>query len=286
MGKVYDCSILDAEFKYKDDSRIIDTSMLKTDKTKTIDINSGIKLPADDRTEKLTRTPLETIKRYNTWYFIDEKTYYLKKRVNNFAILNELIGEELAILMGIPTIHYSLATDDDDIIGVFSENFLDGTYNYHKGIHASKNTLLEIRKILTDKSYECDESLRRNYTAMLIKHFYTSLNDRSENTYYGISDGKLVFTPTFDYESSFIKLDEETYIDPLINYSFNPESSAYIKENNEYFEEYLNMILNYSITSILSRIEEKHGINIPTDFVSYYENFDKKKKEFMKTLGL
>ena len=188
--------------------------------------------------------------------------------------------------MGIPTIHYALASNDNNIIGILSENFLDGTYTHQQGLFASRKILREMRKMLTDKNFECDESLRRKYTAMLIKHFYSSLTDRNANTYYGICNGKLVFTPTFDYEASFINPFGETYIDPLINYSFNPESSEFIKENNEYFEEYLEMIKNCDIINILSRVEENHGIRIPNDFVDHYVSFEKNKKEFMKTLGL
>lgn len=286
IGKVYDCDIFDAACRHKDDARIKNTEILKTNKTKTIDINSGVKLPADEETATVTRTPLEMIETHDSWYFLNGKFYYLKDRVNNLAILNELIGEELAEYMHIPTIHYALATKDDKIIGVLSENFLDGTYSHHQGLFANRKILRAIRKILTNKNFECDESLRRKYTAMLVKNFYSSLGDRNENTYYGISNGKLVFTPTFDYESSFIMPFEETYFDPLINYSFNPESSEFIKDNNEYFEEYLEMIKKCNIINILSRVEENHGIRIPNDFVDHYVDFDTKRKEFMKTLGL
>lgn len=286
IGKVYDCNILEAACKHRDDARIINTEIFKTDETKTIDINSGIKLPADEETAAVTRTPLEMIKTHDSWYFLNGKFYYLKDRLNNFAILNELIGEELAEYMGIPTVHYALASNEGNIIGILSENFLDGTYTHQQGLFASRKILREMRKMLTDKNFECDESLRRKYTAMLIKHFYSSLADRNANTYYGICNGKLVFTPTFDYESSFINPFGETYIDPLINYSFNPESSEFIKENNEYFEEYLEMIKNCNIINILSKVEENHGIRIPNDFVDHYVSFEKNKKEFMKTLGL
>lgn len=66
IGKVYDCNILEAVLKHRDDARIINTEIFKTDETKTIDINSGIKLPADEKTAAVTRTPLEMIKTHDS----------------------------------------------------------------------------------------------------------------------------------------------------------------------------------------------------------------------------
>ena len=286
MNKVHKCSIPEAELNYKNDIRIVDTSLLKTDHLKSISVSDGIKLPVDQETAELVKIKLDDLEEYGYWYYINGRTYFLKERKSNFAILNELLGQELAEYMSIPTIKYNIAVDKDEIIGLFSENFLDGTFEHRKGMYASKQILKEIRNILTNPDYECDELLRRRYTSSLVKSFYTAIGDRYKNSYYGIKDGKLVFTPTFDYESSFINPFGETYIDPLINYSFNPESSEFIKENNEYFEEYLEMIKNCNIINILSKVEENHGIRIPNDFVDHYVSFEKNKKEFMKTLGL
>lgn len=286
MNKVHKCSIPEAELNYKNDIRIVDTSLLKTDHLKSISVSDGIKLPVDQETAELVKIKLDDLEEYGYWYYINGRTYFLKERKSNFAILNELLGQELAEYMSIPTIKYNIAVDKDEIIGLFSENFLDGTFEHRKGKYASKQILKEIRNILTNPDYECDELLRRRYTSALVKSFYTAIGDRYKNSYYGIKDGKLVFTPTFDYESSFINSQSYFTGNPLFDCVFSKESVEFFKKNNPYFLEYMEMIKNSNMLSSLGNIEEKHGIVVPNCYIEYYVDFEAKRKEFIKTFGL
>ena len=286
MKREYNCSLVDAELNYLDDTRIIDTSLLKTDNTKSIDINSGIKLPIDEETAELVKIDIKDLEKYDSWYFIDGRVFFLKERKSNLSILNELLGQELAEYMHIPTIKYNIATEKSSIIGLFSENFLDGTFEHKKGIYASKSILKEIRNILTDPNYQCDELLRKRYTALLVKNLYTAIGDRTNNSYYGIKNGKLIFTPTFDYESAFINPTFAFSGDPLFDYTYTQEAMEYLKNNNQYFMEYIEMIKNNSMLSSLGNIEEKYGIVVPNCYIEHYVDFDTKRKEFIKTLGL
>lgn len=286
MGQTYDCTIPRADFEGLDDDRLINTELLRTDNLRYIDINSGIKLPCNEDLVGLTHTPMEELSQYNSWYLINNLPYYYKNKKSNFVILNELLGEELSKYMQLPTIEYSIVVENDEISGLISQNFLDGTYKHYESRNAPRSIKRLVRDILTDSELDCDQNLKRQLTALLIRNFYSCLKDRNKNSCYGMKDDNLIVTPLFDYESSFVHNDDNVYIDPLISYSFDPYAIKYIDQNNPYFKEYLEMIEEYNILISLKKIEQYHGIKVPQCYIEYYTDFDKTRKAFMKELGL
>lgn len=263
-----------------------DPSYLVTDNLKSIDLFECSKLLANEENAKLVHTTLDNMKEYNSWYLYQDNTYYLKHRPSNIVILNELIGEELSKYMHLPTIEYSVVTSTDEIIGLMSKNFLDGTYEHLQSINASKKMMNDARMMIMAPNFKCDEVVREQITSLIIRNFYASLNDRMKNAHIGIKDGKMIISPLFDYESSFLDADTFLYNDPLFGFSFNEESIKYIKENNKYFNEYLERIYDYSILVSLENIKNKHGINIPDSFITYYTDYERKRKANIKKLGL
>lgn len=286
MGNVYSCGIAEADFEYQDDSRIVDTSLIKSDLMDKVEINTDDKIEASEENAKLIGIDLLEMKKHDSWYKIDDKFFYFKNRKNNLAILNELICVELSKYLNIPTIEYKIATEQGEIVGLASVNFLNKDYEYTKCIHAPKSLIQDVRKMLTDRTFECDENLRKQITALVIRNMYSSLIDRRENAYYATSGEKLIIPPSHDYESAFRRIDIDSSTDPLFSYSFNPDSVAVLKENNPYFSEYMEAIKEYNMLKAMASIEEKIGVFFPNQYVEYYVNYDTNKKEFMKTLGL
>lgn len=285
MEKLYDCSLADAAIMHSDDSRIADTSLISKDLINKVEIKDEDKIYAKDASANTIGISLEDMKKHDSWYMVDGKQCYFKYKPNNMAILNELLCVELSKYLGVPTIEYKLATKQNNIVGLISENFLTHDYDCIKSIYAPRNLIRMIRKILTDYKFECDPITRKQITALILRNFYASLFDRIENSYYGIKNSKIIVPPTHDFESAFLDFTIDGSVDPLFSYTFTPESVKLLMDNNPYFADYVNALKEYNMLVAMSSVEEKYGVVFPNEFVEHYCNYDENKKEFMKTLG-
>lgn len=261
--------------------------ILRSGYTNYKDLKNASFLIANEELSALTMTPLDTLKRYNNWYFYEGDYYYLKELGSIIGLINELLGQYLSEYMELPTIEYHVVQRDDKIVGLFSRNFKSSSYDYSLGMYASKNLVSDIRKILTDKDYECNEDIRKQVTSYVVRNYYSALKDRLMNSMYAHnSKEKFIMAPLHDYESSFMDSEMMTYIDPLINYCFNYESCESLRHNNKYYAESLEKIYGFDILSALKVISDKYSIVIPSKVKDYYESFDKERKNFMKHMGV
>lgn len=285
IQKIYDCTILEADFEYQDDSRIVDTSLISREMMNKIEIVEENKIEATKENASKIGIDFEEMKKHDSWYMVNGKPCYFKDRPNNLAILNELLCVELSKYLSVPTIEYKLATKQNKVVGLISENFLVPEYEYTKSIYAPKSVLQMVRRVLTDSSFECDDVLRKQVMGLVIRNFYASLIDRRENSYYATDNDKIIIPPTHDFESAFRRVDIDSSMDPLFGYNFNPESIDVLKANNKYFLEYVDALKEYNMLVAMTSVEDKHGVIFPNEFVEHYCNYDANKKEFMKTLG-
>lgn len=261
--------------------------ILRSGYTNYKDLKNASFLIANEELSALTMTPLDTLKRYNNWYFFEGDYYYLKELGSIIGFINELLGQYLSEYMDLPTIEYHVVQKDGKIVGLFSRNFKSSLYDYSLGMYAPKNLVSDIRKIITGNDYECNEETCKQLTAYLIRNYYSSLKDRLMNSMYAYnSKERFIMAPLYDYESSFMDPQMMTYLDPLINYCFNYESCETLRNNNKYYAESLEKIYGFDILSALKIISDKYSIVIPSEVKDYYKNFDIERKSFMKYMGV
>lgn len=106
----------------------MESRILLTSDTKYINIDDMQKITLDDLPFCM---PLVSLGRSGDWYVNDNcVAYYLKRRGYLAIILNELIGEYLSKYMGLETVEYDLAYEDDNIVGLFSKNFRKPKVDY------------------------------------------------------------------------------------------------------------------------------------------------------------
>lgn len=264
----------------------VNLAALKTGYSKFDILNEHFKIEISEDGAEFVGTSFDNLKNYPNWYLIGNKKFYFKERKGVRALISELLGEDLSHFMDLDTIEYKIVQDKmGNILGLISEDVKDEGALYTRSSYLSKKDLQEIRKILLDKTYECDDDLRRKLTAYLVRNFYSSLKDRIANSFLAKKNGKIILPAIIDYESSYIETDMMTYVDPLINYTFHPESIQFIRENNEYYQEYVDRVLSYSYDEALRRVEDTHQISIPSDVKEYYLGFENERNEFLSHIG-
>ena len=264
----------------------VNLSLLRTGYSKFDILNERFKIEVSEDGADFIGTSLENLKNYPNWYLIGNKKFYFKERKGIRALVSELLGEDLSHFMDLDTIEYKIVQDSEsNILGLLSEDIKDEGALYTRSCYLTKKDLQEVKRILLDKTYECDEDLRRKLTAYLVRNFYASLKDRIANSFLAKKNGKIILPAIIDYESSYIEPDMMTYTDPLINFTFHPESIQYINENNEYYQEYVDKVLSYSYDEALRRVENTHQISIPSDVKEYYLGFENERNEFLSHIG-
>lgn len=264
----------------------VNLGALRTGYSKFDILNEHFKIEINEDGADFIGTSLENLKNYPNWYLIGNKKFYFKERKGVRALVSELLGEDLSKYVGIDTIEYKIVQDKSgNILGLISEDIKDEGALYTRSCYLSKKELQEIRKILLDKGYVCDENLRRQLTLYLVRNFYSSLKDRVSNSFLAKKNGQIILPAIIDYESSYIEPDMMTYVDPLMNFTFHPESIQFIRENNNYYQEYVDLVLSYSYDDALRRVEDKHQIEIPSDVKDYYLSFESERNEFLSHIG-
>lgn len=259
---------------------------LRTGYSRFVDVGKASYVPASEELEEITSTPKDVLEKYNNWYFVNGDFHYLKRLGSILGLVNELLGQELSEYMGLPTIKYDIAEENDKIVGVISKNFKNPSFNYRNATCLPKSLLIEIKSILVDKDFKCDETTRRQLTAYLLRNFFAAQKDRLVNTMYAYNNkNSFLVAPLYDYESAFLDPEMMTYIDPIISWTFGPESIAYLDQNNEYFREYVEMLYDFNVLASLNKIEETRKVNIPRELKEYYGTFVNERLDQMEFLG-
>lgn len=264
----------------------VNLGALRTSYSKFDILNENLKIEISEDGAILVGTSLDNLKRYPNWYLIGNKKFFFKERKGVRALVSELLGEDLSKYVGIDTIQYKIVQDKaGNIKGLLSEDVKDHGALYTRSCYLGKKDLQEVKRILLDKTYECDEDLRRKLTLYLVRNFYAALKDRTANSFLAKKNGQIILPAIIDYESSYIESDMMTYVDPLINFTFHPESIQYIRDNNDYYQEYVDLVLSYSYDEALRRVEDTHQISIPSDVKEYYLGFENERNEFLSHIG-
>ena len=94
--------------------------------------------------------------------------------------------------------------------------------------------------------------------------------------------------PIFDYESAFLDPEMVNYIDPLFLHqiSINKKVVNGIEKANNTFNEVVDKLNELNIKKIMDKVEDKNNIFIPNEIKDYYIDYDNKRREHMKTLGI
>lgn len=268
------------------DEEMQNINAIKSPGVRLYDIGNYHHIEADEELAQITMTPLDHLKKYNNWYFKNGEFVYFKKRTGLLQILNELLGEYLSEYMNLPTVKYKVVEHDGEIAGLVSPIFKNSSYNYFPAYSLNREKLKKIKRILKDPSFECDEETRKLLTAYIVRNYYASQKDRMVNVLYATSSkSDFIMAPLYDYEASFDDPEMMHIPDPMIEYNFNPESIAFLRQNNAYFEEYIELIKSFKIHVALKKIEMKKNIVIPSYAKEYYKDYDQKRKLYMKNIG-
>lgn len=269
----------------KDEEKNIEA--LRSGYSRFVNLEDAVRMPANEELSEMLITPVVTLREYDNWFFYNGEFHYFKERKGLTSMVNELLGQELSEYMNLPTIKYQIAQKDGKIVGLISPNFKDLRYDYFDSRTLSREQLKSIRELFVSGNISFDEKTRELLTAYILRNYYASQKDRQNNSLYAKSSREpFIMSPLFDYEASFDDPTMLSYVDPLLSYTFTPESTDIVMKNNPYFKEYLEYILAFDVKKALNNIESKQKINIPFALREQYYSFDTERREFMSEMGL
>lgn len=251
-------------------------------------------LPVDEELSLNTLIPLKELR--DNWYFIKlfgDKSYnyyYYKKIISLKEMLNELIGVEVSKYMCLPTVEYTIAEENGVISGLLSKNFNDPDKNYINSDSIRElNHYKRLRNLLLDSTPDFqNKGIKKLITTYFMNNFYLSLKDRTTNSKCYIDGMDVIIAPIFDYESAFLDPEMVNYIDPLFLHqiSINKKVVNGIEKANNTFNEVVDKLNELNIKKIMDKVEDKNCIYIPDEIKGYYIDYDNKRREHMKTLGI
>lgn len=228
------------------------------------------------------------------WHNIDGKWYFFKSDGFDFHFINELLGEVISEYFELDTAHYNVAKlivgNNEPRIGVVSENFCSPDYKYtrifdYSNLYAGDIEYLESLRDICSSDEEF-KLLYYDFKKFMIRDFYASQGDRSGNNFLfkekkDGSEGKRLAT-LYDYENGFEMYPRNLLHNALISQNMEKEYlRKYFKRDSEY-QEVLSKIRDADMNKMLTEVEERHGILIPSDMKKVYVECDKRKKEIVK----
>lgn len=268
--------------------------LLRTGYSRFFDMTDLEPLPVDEELSLNTLVPLKELR--DSWYFIKlfgDKSYnyyYYKKITSLKDMLNELIGVEVSKYMELPTVEYSIAEENGNISGLLSKNFNDPDKNYINSDSLRElNYYKRLRNLLLDSTPDFqNKGVKKLITTYFMNNFYLSLKDRTTNSKCYIDGMDVIIAPIFDYESAFLDPEMVNYIDPLFLHqiSINKKVVNGIEKANNTFNEVVDKLNELNIKKIMDKVQDKNCIYIPDEIKNYYIDYDNKRREHMKTLGI
>lgn len=224
---------------------------------------------------------------YQNWYYKNGRHFYFKKAKGLSSLLNELLGQDFSLYMGLPTVSYEIVeNDDEEIIGLLSGNVRIKDVIYRPSRFLSSIELDYIKRVFMDGTFECDKGFKKDLTYYVVRNYFSSLRDRYMNSEVIVTEDGFQIPHLMDYESSYIDHLMVTYQDPMLTITFNPETIQILKENNEFFIEALELASSYKLIDAILRIEEKYRIVVPLSVKEYYKEFDCNRRVTMEYMGL
>ena len=239
-----------------------------------------------------------------------DKPYYFKSIETIDKYYNELLGSLLAKEFDLKTVNYSLACislPEDSIYGLISPSFIKNKKYVMadsiigKGIPKGITNLDKMRVYFKRNSdYEL---FILELLKMTVLDFYMNQIDRVKENFYIIEDKtKLSLAHLYDYSESFNSIYDDQRSDYTFYYPRNRGSKTYIYANaiiklefpseilymlfDQYpeFKIYFTKILDINMEELLNLIRKKYDIVPPRYLEKHYIEYDKEKKEFVKSL--
>lgn len=264
-----------------------DVDSIRTGYSRYDRLSSYDKVDITDEFIKTINLPVVDTYNVDNWYFKNGKYYYFKKSKGVASIINELLAEDFYRFMGLPTVSYELIDNEDGvIIGLLSENVRKSGVICRPCRFLNKSEQDYINRVFFDGTFECDKRFKRDLTYYVVGNYYSTLRDRYINSEIIVKEDGFEIPPLLDFESCFFEHLMEHYSDPMISFTFDSEMISSLKEENEFFLEALDRVMEYRIIDGLNRIEKKHQISIPSDIKSYYCQYNDYRKFFMENMGL
>lgn len=254
--------------------------LLKTESSNIIDITHADFKMATVELSKILNIDYDTLRRYPCWFIYNGEYYYLKQRDHILPIIREFLGVELSKYMNLPTIEYSLASVEDEIVGLISKNFRIQGIEYKTAIDSSK-----FQRFKREIALKYPILFNDEYTGMLarylIRNYFACQKDRYVNVEYYRVGIREYLAPLFDYECSFEDIITE-YDDKLFVSSFTDETISCLIKKNKYMKEYFEYIMEFDFAGSLRNIENEQGILIPDEVCEEILEFGDKRKEELK----
>ena len=259
-----------------------DPRILLTRDTKYIDVADMKKISLGDLSFCV---PQSSIGRNGAWFKNDnEEAYYLKRRGFLAIILNELIGEYLSKYMGVDTVEYDLAYEDDNIVGLFSKNFRKPNVDYIYSQYLTEEEKKFIFRVISRRAKtDIAKDYKKQYTDYLMRNFYANQWDKVFNTLCYRDNGLVYLSTLFDYESSFYHVDDNSMIDPfLMHEELSYDLINKLRKKDNCFDESIEKVLGFNMEETLERIVDDFGIRIPDAVMDHYTSYDEERKRLMK----
>lgn len=204
--------------------------------------------------------------------------WYFWKYVDDYQLLNELIGSLLAKHIELDTAEYIPALDSNGKLIVISKNFREPGFKYFmsnklfNGATITYNEYLSKINYNTDSLKKLDSSLRTQILSLCILDLYMGQYDRHSGNLMFKVDTIPSLAPIYDYSSSFDGNLKEYYQNPFV--ILNIDYDAIKRFLNEYPEMFsaLQKLTNIDMCDILKELEEKYSLVLDNETFKTYEN--------------
>ena len=263
------------------------------------------------RSSKIIYIPRNSYNRMDNPIPYKDKPFFFKDIESLDKYFNELLGSLLAPKFDLKTVKYSLdciELPNDTIYGLISPSFLrNKKYVLSDEIIGTRkvpNGISNLESITTFFKHNEDyERFILELLKMTVLDFYMNQIDRVKENFHIIEEkNKLSLAPLYDYSESFNSIYDDSTYDYAFYYPINRGSKSYIYANaimklefpsqelytlfERYplFKSYFERILDIDMEELLNKIRKKYDIETPRCLEKHYLDYDKEKKEFVKSL--
>ena len=214
----------------------------------------------------------------------EDKNYLFKYVWDDSVIVNELIGSYLAKLIDLEAVDYKIGILNDRLY-ILSELFFDDNfdYSYPKYIFNELDCNKISRKLYINNIPEEYPYIREKILKLIILDIKMGQYDRSSYTNLMIKKSKVSnyvdLAPIYDFGLSYpLDLDElllKIYYNPYITIRKNKASLAMLVSEYPKVKDYINILKDINMPSILTAIENRYKIKVNNNIKDYLYAKDK-----------
>lgn len=244
---------------------------------------------------------------------INDKIYYFKGISEIHFLINELIGSQLASLLGLPTVKYKLVKIIDPkfvIYGIMSPSWETKDKICKAADEVIPIADLKRKTVFKLLKWQCPtiqnyNELETDLYKLSLLDFYTSQIDRVPSNFMFNKDNKgLHLNEVFDYTASFntlLKSDNYPYFyntakcytyfnssnlnsleyicgNYLFTLSFPSQEVFDIYGSNQNLKEALEKLYKFDLTHEIKQIEDLLGSTIPIPLMEHYQMEEEQKR--------